>query len=28
MIADAGFKAVNYSSLNFGAAAIHFGIKE
>lgn len=28
MMADAGFKAVNYSSLNFGAAAIHFGIKE
>lgn len=28
MMADAGFKAVNYSPLNFGAAVIHFGVKE
>lgn len=28
MMEDAGFKSVNYTPLNLGAAALHFGIKE
>lgn len=28
MMENAGFKSVNYTPLNFGAAALHFGIKE
>lgn len=28
MMSDTGFKSVNYTLLNFGAAAVHFGIKE
>lgn len=28
MMADVGFRSINYVPLNFGAAAVHFGIKE